>query len=293
MAKLKRLKRGATPHLFLLVPVGLLVAFTYLPVANMLWYSLTEWDGLDRNKEFVGTENYREIFTRPELFGVFWVSVYYLFGAFIQIVLALYLATILSFKTRLRNVFKGIIFFPYLINGVAIAFIFLYVFQPGGVLDQFLDIVGLEQLQRSWLGDRDTVNYSLAGVSVWRFLGLNFVLFLGAIQSIPSEIHEAAHIDGANSWQRFRFIILPGIRPVVSLSVILAVAGALSAFEIPYIMLFGANGSRTFVIQTVDTAFKFQKVGLASAMAVVLLVLILLVTWVQRIIVPDTNEELA
>lgn len=292
MLNRRHFRRRTTPYLFLLVPMGLLVLFTYLPVGNMLWYSLTEWDGLDKTKEFVGTENYREIFTRPELFGVFWVSLYYLVGAFLQIAIALYLATILSFNTRFRNLFKGIIFFPYLINGVAIAFIFLYVLQPGGVLDQVLDTVGLDNLQRSWLGDRDTVNYSLAGVSVWRYLGLNFVLFLGAIQSIPPELYEAAHIDGANSWQRFRYIVLPGIRPVISLSVILAVAGALSAFEIPYIMLFGANGSRTFVIQTVDTAFKFQKVGLASAMAVVLLGLILLVTWVQRIIAPDRPAEL-
>ena len=143
-----------------------------------------------------------------------------------------------------------------------------------------------------WLGDRSLVNVSLAGVSVWRYLGLNFVLFLGAIQSIPSEMLEAGEIDGASRWQQFRYLIVPGIRPIIGLSFILAISGALAVFEIPYLMLLGANGSATFVIQTVQIAFQFHKFGLASAMAVVLLVIILVVTWVQRRIVPDDPVDL-
>lgn len=288
----RRFAYRGTPYAFLLAPVVLLVVFTYIPVVNMFWYSLTDWDGLDKTKGYVGFDNYIEIFTRPELFGVFKVSIYYFAGAFVQMGVALYFATILSFSTRFKNLFKGILFFPYLINGVAIGFIFLYFFRPDGVLDEVLATFGLRDAQQQWLGDRTYVNYSLASVSVWRYMGLNFVLFLGAIQSIPSETYEAAQIDGANRWQQFRYIIAPGIKPVLSLSFILAIAGALSVFEIPYIMLAGANGSKTFVIQTVDTAFKFRKVGLASAMAAVLLMIILVVTWVQRRIVPDRAVDL-
>jgi multiple sugar transport system permease protein len=130
-------------------------------------------------------------------------------------------------------------------------------------------------------------------VSVWRFLGLNFVLFLGAIASIPPSLYEAAELDGASRWQQFRYVILPGIKPIVSLSFILAISGSLAVFEIPYIMTGGANGSKTFVIQTVDLAFKFNKVGLASACAVVLLLLILVITWVQRRLVPEDRVELS
>jgi len=101
-----------------------------------------------------------------------------------------------------------------------------------------------------------------------------------------------SEIDGASRWQQFRHLILPGIRPIIGLSFILAIAGALSAFEIPFVMLQGAGGSATFVIQTVTTAFQFHKFGLGSAMAVVLLVLILAVTWVQRRIIPDEAVEL-
>lgn len=287
-----RLSRAATPYLFLLVPLAFLVVFTYIPVVNMFWYSATSWDGLSPAKEFIGVDNYVELATRPELFGVLKVSLYYIGASVAQIALALYFATVLSFQVRFRNLFKGILFFPYLINGVAIGMIFLYFFQPGGTLDSTLALLG-GGADRQWLGDPDIVNWSLAGTSVWRYLGLNFVLFLGAIQSIPAQLYEAAEIDGAGRWAQFRHIILPGIRPIVGLSFILAISGSLSVFEIPYIMTLGANGSETFVIQTVNMAFKFHKLGLASAMAVVLLLIILLVTWVQRRIVPDEKVNLS
>jgi multiple sugar transport system permease protein len=279
--------RRLTPWLFLLLPLALLVLFTYVPVANMFWYSLTDWDGLSRDPDFVGLENYVEIFTRPELFEVFLVSLYYFGASFVQIVLALYFATVLSFRVRFANLFKGVLFFPYLVNGVAIGFVFLYFFRPDGVLDTVLALLGGNGLSRQWLGDPAVVNYSLAGVSVWRYLGLNFVLFLGAIQSIPGELYEAAELDGAGRWQQFRHIVLPGIRPVIGLMFILAVSGSLAVFEIPYIMTGGANGSETFVIQTISTAFRYSDYGLASAMAVVLLAVVLLVTWLQRRIAPE------
>ncbi|MFC7549579.1 carbohydrate ABC transporter permease [Plantactinospora sp. GCM10030261] len=283
----RRPGRTITPYGFLLVPLILMVTFTYVPVLAMFGYSVTSWDGLDPAKEFVGLDNYVEIARRPELMEVLTVSLYYVGASVVQIGLALYFAMVLSFNVRFRNLFKGILFFPYLINGVAIGMIFLFFFQPGGTLDTTLSALGLGSLSQQWLGDPEIINYSLAGTSVWRYLGLNFVLFLGAIQSIPAELYEAADIDGANRWQQFRHLVLPGIRPIVGLSFILAISGSLSVFEIPYIMTGGANGSETFVIQTVNLAFKFHKVGLASAMAVILLLIILLLTWIQRRALPD------
>lgn len=283
---------GLTPYLFIAAAVGLLLLLTYLPAANMLWYSLTDWKGLGPIKNFVGLENYVEVFTTPRIFSVFAVSAYYFVGAFIQMGLALYFATLLSFNTCFSGFFRGVIFFPYLINGVAIGFVFLYLFQPGGTLDTVLGWFGLLDPPQ-WLGDAAIANYSLAGTSVWRFTGLNFILFLGAIQSIPSEQYEAAALDGANSWQQFKHIIFPGIRRIIGLSFILAVSGSLSVFEIPFIMTGGANGTATFVIQTLQTAFTYRNVGLASAMAVVLLVIVLVVTAVQRKLFPDEKVELS
>ncbi|MGK5694754.1 carbohydrate ABC transporter permease [Streptomyces sp. URMC 128] len=286
-----RLWRGTTPWLFLLAPLALLIVFTYAPIANMVAYSFTDWDGVSPELRYTGTGNYAELFTRPELFEVFWVSGYYLVASVIQIVAALYFATILSFDVRFRNFFKGVLFFPYLINGVAIGFVFLYFFQDGGTLDSVLSLFGVET-DRAWLGTPTSANTSLAAVSVWRYLGLNFVLFLGAIQSIPGELYEAAELDGANRWHQFRYIIAPGIKPILSLTVVLSISGSLSVFEIPYIMTGGATGTETFVIQTVKLAFQFNKTGLASAAAVVLLLIVLAVTWVQRRLAPDDKADL-
>jgi multiple sugar transport system permease protein len=114
-----------TSILFLLVPMVLLVVFTYLPAINMFIYSFTQWDGFGPIDKFIGLQNYVDIFTKPEYFSVFFVSLYYFVGAIVQLIIALYFATILSFNVRFKNFFKGVLFFPYLINGVAMAITFL------------------------------------------------------------------------------------------------------------------------------------------------------------------------
>lgn len=285
-------QRKITPYLFLIAPLAFLVTFTYIPAVNLIWFSLTDWDGIDLTKNFVGIENYVKIFTEPEVLRVFFVSLYYIAASFVQMGLALYFATILSFSTRFRNLFKGVLFFPFLINGVAIGIMFLYFFQPDGTLDSLLKAVGLQSVTTQWLGNPDAVNPSLAATSVWRYTGLNFVLFLGAIQSIPAQLYEAADLDGANKFQQFRHIIVPGIKRIISLSFILAISGSLGVFEIPFIMTGGANGSSTFVIETINRAFTFRQVGFASAMGVVLLIIVVVVTVIQRKLVPDDEVNL-
>lgn len=268
---------------FLFVPLLFLFLFTYLPLGDMVRLSFFKWDGISKKKEFLGVKNYIEVFSRPEYFSVLKVSLYYFAGSVIQIALALLLAVIFSKKLRFVNMFKGIIFFPYLINGVAISFIFLYFYKAGGTLDTILVKMGFEQDKLPlWLGDPNIVNISLVFVSVWRYIGQNVVMFSGAIQSIDTQIFEASMIDGASEWQQFKYITFPSIKPIISLNLILAVKGAINVFEIPYIMTGGASGSATFVTKTIETAFKLKKIGLASSMGVVLLTLIMLVTFVQE-----------
>lgn len=272
---------------FSAIPMILLIVFSYLPVFNMFKYSFTDWNGYSKHMDYVGLENYTRIFSEPEYFAVFKVSLYYFFATFVQMGLALYFATILSFNTRFKNFFKGVLFFPYMLNGVAIGFIFLFFFRPDGTLDTLLNALGLSQYIQLWLGNPNIINYSLAGASVWRYMGFNFIIFLGAISSIDRDVYEAADIDGANRWHQFRHIILPSIGKIVQLNIILAVSGAISAFDIPYIMVGGSNGSETFVIQTIDLAFKYSKLGLASAMAVILLFIVVIVTVAQRMLVKE------
>ncbi|NQH33027.1 sugar ABC transporter permease [Streptococcus suis] len=267
---------------FTFIPVLLLLTFSYYPLVKMFQYSLTNWNGYSPNPDFVGLDNYKTILTKPAYFTVFKTSFYYFIATFFQLGIALLFATILSFKVKFANFWKGILFFPYLLNGVAIGFIFLYFYKGGGTLDTVLEMLGLGDQIQLWLGNREINNISLAFTSVWRYTGFNFLVFLGAIQSINPEIYEAAEIDGANRWDQFIYIIFPSIRNIIFLNIILGVSGSLSVFDIPYIMTGGSNGTTTFVIQTIDTAFKYNKVGLASAMAIILLVIVVVVTLVQR-----------
>lgn len=188
---------------FLLFPVMLLIVFSYLPLTQLLLYSFTDWNGTSRNFQFVGFENYAKLWQDPEQFAVLKVSLYYIIGTLIQTALALYFSTILSFKVRFKNFFKAVIFFPYLINGVAIGFIFLLFYRGGGMLDVVMQLCGLGTHIHKWLGEPRVVNWSIVATSIWRYMGFMFVIFYGAIASIPSDIYEAAAIDGANAWQRF------------------------------------------------------------------------------------------
>lgn len=274
---MKNIRKKLTILSFLLVPVGLLLIFSYLPLTNMIYYSMTDWDGLKTTKNFVGFGNYVEVFSNKEYFTVFKASFYYFVGGIIQLAIALYFATLLSFKVRFKGFFKGVLFFPNLINSVAIAFMFLLFYRPGGTLDTSLALIGLKPGLK-WLGDPKIVNWSLAATGIWKYTGLNFIMFFGAIQAISKDIYEAAEIDGVNSWQKFRYIIFPNISILLNVNLIMLVSGVISVFEMPYVMTGGANGSMTFLIKTVEAAFKFSRVGIASAMAVIVTLLVIMIT---------------
>jgi raffinose/stachyose/melibiose transport system permease protein len=268
---------------FLTIPVLLSLTFSYYPAISLLYYSLTDWTGLGWDMNFIGLDNYKEIFTKPEVFGALKNNLYYFIGGLVQVALSLYFAVILTGKLRGRNGFRAMLFIPYVLHSVATVIMFknLYHMEYGS-LNVLLGSIGLESWQQAWLGNKHLVNFSLAFISMWKYMGLNMVIFIGALQSIPSDLYEAASIDGANSRQKFRFITLPSIRKVMELMLILTLTGALEAFDIPYVMLLGANDTSTFVIKTVDTAFKYQNFGLASAMAVVLLIMVLIFIVIQR-----------
>lgn len=267
---------------FLAIPLVLLIVFTYLPLADMFRYSTVRWNGYS-DKKFIGLDNYKRLIEDPSYFSILKVSIYYFIGSIIQIALAMFLSTVFYYKVRLQNFFKGVIFFPYMLNGVAIGFIFLYFFKPDGAFNSILMALGVSKdALPLWLGDAALVNVSLTFVSVWRYMGQNMVMFSGATESISGDLFEASLIDGANSWQQFIYIIIPNIRPILSLNLILAIKGAISVYEIPMIMTNGTNGSMTFVLKTLNVAFTSRKIGLASAMGIVLLVIIMIVTVIQK-----------
>ncbi|HBG17614.1 MAG TPA: sugar ABC transporter permease [Firmicutes bacterium] len=279
-------QKNSVLFVFLFLPISLMLLFVLFPTIEMFRISFTSWDGLSKTQELVGLTNYKEILTNsPEV----WLSlrnnaIYFFVHAFF-IPIELIIAAILDRKIRGSKFFKTVIFMPYIINGVAIAYTFSFFFSPiNGALNGILEKIGLGMLIRNWLTDVRIVNLTLAGVSLWRFSGVHVILFLAGIQSIHTELLESAMIDGANAWQKFRFIIVPGVRRVLEVILFLNLRGALQVFDIPFIMTNGGPGhaSSTFTTYTLETAFKFSSYGTASAMGVSLICLIILLNWIQN-----------
>jgi len=276
---------------FLTAPIFLLVLFTYLPFGKMVQFSLYEMKYIGK-RIFVGLGNYKEVFSRAEILNSLWLSLYYLGASFVQLALALYFACVLSLKTKGGQYFKGILFFPYLVCGIAIGYIFKFFFTRGFVLDTALSWFGFSQESLpKWLSNTSVNNIMLAATSVWRYMGQNMVLFIGAITSVDPDLYESADIDGATGWDKFFHIMLPSIRTIVVLTMILSISGSISAFEPPFVITKGNFGTSTFFVTMHNMAHDKQKVGLASAMAVVLMIVIILVTLLQQFVNKFFFEE--
>ena len=279
---------------FMFVPLLLLLVFTYIPFLEMVKFS---FQSIKYGQEgtWVGLKNYVDVFQRSECFKSLFVSVYYMGGAMVQLALALFFATMFVFRVKGSGFFKGAMFFPYLICGIAVGFIFKFFYARGYVLDSLLQMFGmnLEDIPL-WLQDQKINNISLAATSVWRYMGQNMILFLGAMMSVDTDLYEAASLDGANKWHQFRYIILPSIKSIVVLNLILSISGSLSAFEPPYVITNGTMGTGTYFVIMNRLAHENQKVGLACAMAIVLLGIIILCTVAQNLFfkyVYDGSED--
>jgi ABC-type sugar transport system permease subunit len=274
---------------FLFIPLLLLCVFSFYPATQLFSLSMTDWDGYAEVKDYVGFENYQSLIDDPAQLEPFLNTFYYFAGAVIQICLALWFAILVNSKLMGRNLFKTLLFVPFVLNTVAASMVFQIFYQVDGALDNFLQAVGLAGWIKPWLQDAGVVPWSLVAASIWRYLGFNLILFFGVLQSIPQDQYEAARIEGAGEWQQFRFITLPSIKLVFGLQVFLAFVGSLSVFDIPMIITKGANGTKTFVMATLETAFTFNDFGLASAMAVVLLLVVIAFMLLQRILFRESK----
>ncbi len=268
---------------FLLFPMLLLFTFTYLPFFKMIQFSFYNRNYLSEGT-FVGLKNYVEVFKRDDCFKTLIVSVYYMGGAVVQLALALYFASLMVFRAKGSSIYKACMFFPYLICGIAVGYIFKFFYARGYVLDSILMAFGMEAEEiPMWLQDKSINNIALAATSVWRYTGQNMIMFLGAMMSVDNDLYEAASLDGANRWQQFRHIILPSIKTIIVLNLILSISGSLSAFEPPYVITNGTMGTGTYFVIMNRIAHENQKVGLACAMAIVLLAIIVLCTVAQKL----------
>ena len=273
---------------FLTPPLLFLTVFTLYPAVLLVVQSFTNWNGYSPNMEFIGFANYKRVFTDGELFAALSHNAAYVLGGIVQNIIALFFAVVLNSQLKGRNAFRVLLFLPYIINGVATAYMFTFVFDTNnGAVNLILSNLGIIEQPISWLGNKSLVNFTLVSIAVWKYMGFNMVIYLGALQSIPGDLYEAARIDGANAFQQFRYITLPSILFVVELMLFLTISGGLEAFDLPFVLTNGGpNGaSETFLTQTVATAFRFNNFGLASAKAVVLLLIVALIVPLQRLIV--------
>lgn len=198
-------------------------------------------------------------------------------------------AVLLTSRLRAAKFYKTMVFMPYIIKGVAISYAFSYFFSPvNGAFDAILKALHMGMLSgHGWLSDPGIVNFVLAFVSLWRFSGYHVVLFMAALQSLPQDVQEAARVDGANAWQMFKFIQIPAIMLMVDFVLFDNIRGALQVFDIPFVMTSGGPGyaSSTFTLYTIETAFSYSNFGLASTMAVAIMVMILVIYLVQNKII--------
>lgn len=281
-------KRRRFIFLSLVIPMALLVAFVVVPGIDLIRMSFTNWDGYSPSSSFIGLENYKSMFQNKDLWMSLKNNAVYFVVHLCMIPVELAFAVLLTSKLRAAKFYKTMVFMPYIINGVAIAYAFSYFFSPiNGAFDAILDVLHLGFLSRSWLSDIKIVNYVLSFVSLWRFSGYHVILFMAALQSLPQDVQEAARVDGANSWQMFKYIQIPAIMLMVDFVLFDNIRGALQVFDIPFVMTGGGPGyaSSTFTLYTISTAFTYSNFGLASTMAVAIMVMIVVIYVVQNKII--------
>ncbi|WP_159888607.1 carbohydrate ABC transporter permease [Paenibacillus puerhi] len=269
---------------FLFIPVALLLLFLIYPTIKLFQFSLTDWNGVSKSFSYIGLKNYAVAMQTDAVWKALFNNFRYFIIHALFIPLEIMVAVYLNNKIRGSLFFRSLVFLPYILNGVAVAYIFSYLYNPiNGPWNGLLEWIGMEALKRNWLSSPEIVNYSLIVVSLWRFSGFHVILFLAGLQSVPKDLYEAAIIDGAGPFQRFRYITVPGISRVIEIVLFLNVRGALQVFDIPFLMTQGGPGmaSTTFTVYTIQTAFKYNNYGLASALAVILMVLIIVFSYLQ------------
>ena len=281
--------------LSLAIPVILLLMFEVNPSVDLVAMSFTSWDGISPHRDFVDVGNYVDMFTKsPDLWLSLRNNFIYLAVHMVMIPIELSIAVMLNTKFKGAGLVKTIAFLPFIINGVGMSYAFSYFFSPvNGAFNDILTSLGLSSWIQSWLSDPKVVNFVLASVSAWRFSGYHIVLFSTGLTSIPTEVMEAARIDGANARQQLWRIQLPSIWLVFSFVMFDCIRGTLQCFDIPFIMTNGGPGyaSSTFTLYTIDTAFKYNSFGMAATMAVAIMVIVILVYLFQNVVLKKVFRQ--
>lgn len=274
--------------LFLLPNLLGFAIFMAGPLLTSLGISFVEWNLL-APPIWLGLENYLHLLTDDDFWTSLWATGYYMLGSVpLTVGIALVMALALNQKIRGITIYRTVYFIPVVSSLIAVALMWRWIYNPtSGILnymiDGFFDLLHLPLSAPDWLQSRVWAMPAIILMSVWKGLGYNMVLFLAGLQGIPRHLYEAAEIDGANDWCKFRNITLPLLTPTTFFIVIISIIGSFQIFEQAYIMTQGgpARATVTTVYYIYENGFQWYKMGYASAVAWVLFALILLVTLIQ------------
>ncbi|MFJ6678424.1 carbohydrate ABC transporter permease [Microbacterium sp. NPDC091382] len=285
----RKLRASLAAYLLVLPAAGFYVFFVLRPIALSAQYSFYDWNGIGP-ATWVGFANYVEVFSNPKLTGAilnaFELIIYF---SVIPVGIALIAANMIRAiaASRLAGISRTVLFLPQVIPLVAAGIMWSWQLSTNGVVNQFLRLFGLGEVTRAWLGDFSTALPAVGVIGAWVQVGLCLVLILAGMTKIDPALYEAARIDGAGPLREFFSVTLPGVRQEVAVCVTVTVIAALASFDIIYIATQGGPGDSTLVpgLQIFYLAFYQREVGTASAFAIVLMALVLLIVLpLQRIL---------
>ncbi|SHI41684.1 carbohydrate ABC transporter permease [Streptomyces sp. 3214.6] len=243
-----------------------------LPMLFALYASFFRWGGFGMPEDYIGGDNFTRLFKDPVFLGDLWRCLLLVgLSLLLQLPFALALAVALNQKIRGRAVYRMLFFAPYILSEAITGVLFSMIFAPDdGLADHVFGAIGLDGVGGQWFADPSTVMATLFLVMTWKFFGFHMMLYLAGLQSIPAELTEAALIDGAGPWQRFRNITLPLLAPTLRISVFLSVIGAIQLFDLVWVVTAGGpdHHSETMAVTMFQYGFKRYQVGYASAISV-------------------------
>jgi len=276
------LKKLGLVCLFLLPALVPLLAFRIVPMLASVVVSLLDWNLL-RAPLFVGLANYLEVLGDPKFHKALGNTLFYMVG-YLPLVLVGALAVALLLNSRLKGLafFRSIYFLPVVTSWVVVALLWKWLLSPqGGFVNYLLGLIGIQG--PGWWTDPNWAMPAIIIASVWKDLGFNMLILLAGLQNIPEQLYEAARIDGAGLWRRIRSVTIPLLTPSILFVLVLAMIGAFQVFDQVYVMTEGGPGGATTVVmeQVVLNAFRYGRMGEASAMSWILFAIILVFTVLQ------------
>lgn len=265
--------------------------FIIVSVFSTIRYSLTDFSGIGK-AEFIGLQNYRRLFADEMFLKSCGNTAIILIVSFLLILpLSFFMAYVLDKNFRGSSAMKALNFTPYIIAPIIVGTIWVFLLDPTmGVVNSVLRTMGLDALQQEWIGGNTLTPYSIGVIYAWQSIGYYATIFLAGLKTVPAELYEASSVEGANAWQKLRYITFPMIKDSVIIVIVLSVNGALKIFELVYQMTNGGpnHKSETEVTYMYYVMFKSGKYSYGSAMAVILLLICMFFTFIY---IKNVKEE--